>query len=518
MGTHTGDFWACFSEKGVMRGNAMARYKDSNRIQGVLLPVSVEAQIMPGTFEHCLMATVANLDLTALDKRYRNDSTGAPAFDPRILLKVVIYAYSRGLYSSRRIEAACSSNVVFMVLAEFMRPDFTTISNFISGLTDEVAGLFVQILEVCAKQNLIGAEMLAVDGCKIPSNASKDWSGTVSGLENKKCKWEERAREILSLHVDTDNEDEGTRLAEVAAKMQKKAEKLAAFVKDRKPKSGARGRERQSNVTDNESAKMKTSHGVIQGYNGIALVDERHQIILQAEAFGTGDEHDVLIPVVEKGKENLATIGLLKASGLALLADNGYYKEANLEYLQVSGIDGYIPDNQYRNRLQQTRQFKKIKSAWFKKSDFDYKQAGDYYLCPNGKQLSPRGNPAQRKDGYKYVSQRYEANRNDCRSCPLQRKCLRSPTTVCRTVTRIIQNRTQVSFSEQMKQKMSTPQSHRIYARRMGIVEPVFANITKHKRLDRFTLRTKAKVDTQWKLYCMVHNIEKLAGAGRIGH
>ncbi len=118
------------------------------------------------------------LDLSIFDARFNNDETDAPAYDPRILLKIILLAYSRGITSSRSIAECCEKNVLFMALSANSRPHFTTIASFISSMDKEVVALFLQVLLVCDQQNLIGREMFAIDGCKLPSNASKEWSGT----------------------------------------------------------------------------------------------------------------------------------------------------------------------------------------------------------------------------------------------------------------------------------------------------------------------------------------------------
>ncbi|WP_205749433.1 transposase [Desulfopila sp. IMCC35008] len=157
----------------------MAKYKPYSYAQGMFIPVFFKEQIQKGTFEYTLNYLVDNeLDLSIFDARFNNDETGAPAYDPRILLKIILLAYSRGITSSRSIADCCEKNVLFMALSANSRPHFTTIASFISSMDKEVVTLFLQVLLVCDQQNLIGREMFAIDGCKLPSNASKEWSGT----------------------------------------------------------------------------------------------------------------------------------------------------------------------------------------------------------------------------------------------------------------------------------------------------------------------------------------------------
>src|SRR4030042_6629171 len=191
----------------------MARYKDYDYSQGKLIPIHFDRQILPGTFEYSLHYLIDNeIDLSTFDTRYRNDETGAPAYDPAILLRIILYAYSRGITSSRKIGQCCRENVIFMALSAATQPHFTKIADFISTLDQEIIHLFLEILLICDEMKLIGKEMFAVDGCKMPSNASKEWSGTKEELRHKKEKMEEAVRQIVKRHreVDAKEKDKGT--------------------------------------------------------------------------------------------------------------------------------------------------------------------------------------------------------------------------------------------------------------------------------------------------------------------
>ena len=183
----------------------MARYKPYNYSQGKFLSVFFDKQILPGTFEYTLNYLIdEEIDLSIFDWRYNNDETGAPAYDPAILLKIILYAYSRGITSSREIARCCEENILFMALSADTRPHFTTIAKFISSLDQEILRLFLEVLMVCDSLGLIGKEMFAIDGCKMPSNASKEWSGTKEELQHKKEKMEKAIRQIIHRHQEMD--------------------------------------------------------------------------------------------------------------------------------------------------------------------------------------------------------------------------------------------------------------------------------------------------------------------------
>lgn len=150
----------------------MARYKSYNYAQMKMVAVSYERQILPGTFEHTLNHLIDHdIDLAPFAARYVNGETGAPAYDPAILLKVILYAYSRGVTSSRDIAGLCRENIIFMALSADSTPHFTTIAGFVAKLDREIVGVYREVLLVCDEMGLIGREMFAVDGVKMPSNA-----------------------------------------------------------------------------------------------------------------------------------------------------------------------------------------------------------------------------------------------------------------------------------------------------------------------------------------------------------
>src|SRR5208337_504500 len=256
--------------------------------------------------------------------------------------------YSRGITSSRKIAQCCQENIIFMALSADTRPHFTTIADFISSMSQASIGLFLEVLLICDEMGLIGKEMFAVDGCKLPSNASKEWSGTKEDLQKKKEKMEKAIRQIIARHRQMDETEANKEIVDqeqsYVKTLKERVRKIKGWLKDNDDKAGTNGKPVKSNITDNESAKMKTSHGVIQGYNGVAVVDEKHQVIVHAEAFGAAQEHDLLKPMIEGTKENFETIGSEEDvfEKAKLVADSGYHTESNMQMVMEEGIDAYI--------------------------------------------------------------------------------------------------------------------------------------------------------------------------------
>ena len=270
----------------------MAKYKSYNYSQTVMLPVSLEDQLMEGTLELAIHTLVERrMGVSRFDNRYRNDETGCKAYNPKILLKIILLGYARGINTSRKIERACRENVVFMALSCRQQPDHSTIAAFVSSLKEEIKPLFRDVLLTCEEMKLLGGTEFSLDGCKLASNASKRWSGTFSTLKEKKEKLERQVGHMLEEQVEADkgetkNEKEKAGREKYIEKLKKQAARIEEFLEKNEPKPGKQYKEVRSNVTDNESATMTTSHGTLQGYNGQALVDAKHQVIVEGEAFG----------------------------------------------------------------------------------------------------------------------------------------------------------------------------------------------------------------------------------------
>src|SRR5262245_32198720 len=506
----------------------MARYRHYDFGQAKMLPVRFEEQILPGTFEHTLARVIdERIDLSIFEARYKNDEVGAPAYDPAILLKIILFAYSKGITSSREIERLCRENVVFMALSADSRPHFTTIAAFIAKLDAEIVSVFRDVLLVCDELGLIGREMFAVDGVKLPSNASKEWSGTRADFQKKAEKMERAIERLVKRHREVDDQGEDEALRAARAKQIETLEaavaKVRGFLRRRQDRIGPSGRVKKSNLTDADSAKMKTSKGVMQGYTGVAVVDERRQIVVGAEAFGEGQEHGLLIPMLEQTREAFRELerdeDILR--GVCLTADAGFCTEANAKYLYETGVDGYLADTLFRKRDPRFATAERHKpepqpdpDRLFRPEDFHFDASSRRCTCPAGKRLYSSGQH-NRPDGYRALI--FQGAKRDCGPCLLRQRCLKHPD---RTATRQVvfflgrQKGKAETYSARMKRKIDTEHGRYQYGRRLGTVEPVFANICYARGLRRFSLRTKRKVNTQWLLYCMVHNIGKVQRYG----
>ncbi len=220
----------------------------------------------------------------------------------------------------------------------------------------ECIDLFTRVLAICYLEGVIGKEMFAIDGCKISSNCSKEWSGTKAELLRKT----EKIRSSISYLVDQQqrqdaaghSEDERKREEVSILKLEAKAEKISRWPDENDDRLGASGKPVKSTITDNDSAKMVSSHGVIQGYNGIAAVDDKSQIVVWAQAFGDINEAGHLPELLQGVKEQCRSAGISDniLSKTAITADSGVHNEVNMKYCIDHAIDAYIPDNKFRSR------------------------------------------------------------------------------------------------------------------------------------------------------------------------
>ena len=505
----------------------MARYKPQDR-NSLLLPVVLSEQIVPGSFAFALDYLVDNeLDLSGLDAKFKNDEVGASAYDPRVMLKIVLLAYSQGFISSRTIEHACLRNVQFIAISADSQPSHTHIAKFVCSLSEQIKPLFSQVLMTCDAQGLIGRDMFAVDGVKLPSNASKERSGTHEELRHRAKRLEQAADKILALHQAQDKQGgeqalEPKRQARIDA-LRKEAKRTREFLATAPKRLNRKGQELKSNVTDPESAKMATSKGVIQGYAAQAAVDSANQIIIAADVVGSGSEQAMLVPMIEQATP-------YRTADTLVTADAGYHSDANVQHLKDNNIPALIADNQMRSRDERFAEQDKYKGKpdplsekkatgqpkpiqKFQPKDFTFND-DNTATCPAGQLMTSAGTIHSSARGLHY--QTYTAKAVDCNACALSSPCLRGPIKPNdgrgRQVSRFeAKPKDPTNPSERMRQAIDSPRGRQLYSQRFGTVEPVFGNLRHNKRLTRLNHRGRTKVNTQWSLYCMVHNIEKLA-------
>ena len=271
---------------------------------------------------------------------------------------------------------------------------------------------------------------------------------------------------------------------------------------------------------------MVISHGVIQGYSGIAVVDDSHQVVLDAQAFGDGHEAPHLQEVLDSLQQTFAAIdgSADVLQQVVLTADSGFHSEQSVKMLLERGLDAYVADTRLRDPRFASLQKHRAKTTdsthtskarkYFRPSDFLFDESGTLH-CPAGHPMKCSCRTYRSNNGFH--GQLYKADSVHCTACPLRPRCMRVSHTPARQVVKLDKaiRHDGANFTQRMIERFDSPRGRHYYSRRMGAVEPVFANIRFTMGLGWFSLRGRHKVDAQWKLFCIAHNIGKLARYGR---
>ena len=357
------------------------RFKPYQPNQLFLLPPDMKEWLPDDHLVYFVMDVVDELDLSAIYQRYDNSKGGQPPFDPKMMVSLLFYAYCVGLPSSRKIEKATYEQVAFRILTADQHPDHDTIADFRKRHLDILSGLFVQILRLCQEVGLVKLGHVSLDGTKVKANASKHKAMSYGRMEKKAEELEAEVKCLLTEAQAVDDAEDAkygkgkrgdelpkelrfkqSRLkkikeamksleqeakAEAEAKREEIRLKELSVQKEGKKRKGKKPKDpsdkpdskAQRNFTDPESRIMKdgASKSFEQAYNCQAAVDEESQIIVATNVTQHANDKQQLEPLVEEIKKNTDDKTPKKIS-----ADNGYFSEPNLQYLENEGIEGFI--------------------------------------------------------------------------------------------------------------------------------------------------------------------------------
>lgn len=444
----------------------MSRYRDWAIDQPLLLPPSVTDFVSPdhlSIFVRELARSV--LDLSAIERTYSRDPRGYPPYHPAMLVALLLYAYTQGIYSSRRIAKACEVRVDFMALTAMQQPDFRTISDFRKRHLEALSGLFVQVLALCRDAGIVKLGHVALDGTKIQANASKHKAMSYARMKELEpqlaaevAQWLERSQAMDADEDEEHGEDRRgdelpphalakiRRLEQMRASMErleaeaaKEAERIAA---ERAAKEAERGKrlsgpkpkaldgvpedKAQSNFTDPDSRIMRTGPTYEQSYNAQAAVDAECQVIVAQSLSNRQNDHDELVPLLDQVAEQLGALPR------EVSADSNYCSEQNLEDLVDREVRGYVATGRQKHGTTSPT-------------------SGD----------TKGGGPRTRE----------------------------------------------------MRARLRRGGHRSRYRLRKQVVEPVFGHIKECRGLRRFLLRGLDQVRAEWSLLCTAHNLLKLAAA-----
>lgn len=445
-----------------------------------LLPPSLEELVPEGADVRLFSEALDAMDWSQLEGGY--SATGRPAYPPQILAKILVYAYSRGIRSSRQIAELVRNDVRFMWLAQMERPDFHTIARFRKEHFEDLCQLFVESVRICERAGLVSLLGLSVDGTKIRANASRK-----SVWDAKRIKAEmERIRQLLREADEEDCREDaqfGERELDELPEQLRDPEIRRIFLQEL-----AREMEREGSrhhcTTDPESAMMKTREGVRPSYNVQTAVDVDSQVALGWDVIDKADDHGQLLPLIDQVENNTGF------SPGTVLADAGYSDEQTLRGLDERGQDALL------NSVDAPRQ--RGGDPEFAAEKFVYEEGRDCYLCPAGRELHINGE-------YRCGSGCYRMYRaTGCQTCPFYRRCVPSGRKSRQVSVSVIAH-----LRKAMRQRLSSPEGRKLYSRRMSTIEPVFGHLKHNLGFRRFLLRGLNGAKAETALILTAYNLRK---------
>jgi len=466
----------------------MKIFREYSQCQGLLLPPSLDEFVPEDHEARIINDVVDTIDLSLLLAKY--EGGGAPAYHPAMMLKVIIYAYSRNIYSSRSIAQGLKTDTAFMFLSSLQSPDFRTICLFRAEHADVLPNLFVVVVRLCASLGMVGLGHIAFDGTKLKANASVRQTRDRDALEKEIERIKEQMRQMIQTSANVDGledliypDGDGSEMAVELRKKEYRLKKLQEAMEVLE-----REKLEKVNVTEPGSRLMKDSRGVIQpSHNGQIAVDDKEQVIVAVDVSQNATDHAEFKPIVEQVERNL---GSLPGEGSA---DAGYSSYDNLEFAERKKLDMYMPDN-FLEALDEKEEGEKR----YHKSNFRYDEARDTYICPEGKKLK-RWAEQKREGKPPLLLYRGES----CRECAVRERCTTGEA-------RIVSRDGREPLLEAMRQKLRSEEGKQIYKKRGYTVEPVFGEMKWDGRKPSMDLRGSVKVRGEFSLMCLVHNVKKI--------
>ncbi len=458
-----------------------------------LLPEDHECYLYKDLFEQ--------LDTSALENQYSRN--GQNAYHPKLIVSILIYAYSRGVFSSRQIERRCNEDLSFMFIAQMNCPNFRVLSDFRKHHPGFFQDCFKQSVKLAMELKLASLGHISLDGSKFKANSSKHKAMSYKRLKEKeqeltaeiddliekanRCDEEEDQayKDQTGYEIPEDLKHKKARLARIKDAKEALEEREQALNPDKEIED-----KKQISFADKDARIMGKKGSFDYQYNGQISVDEDHQIIVGQHLSQNANDKQEVAPALESLQE---TTGRLPEN---MSADNGYMSGDNLEALDASPIDVYIATDKGEKTSKTSLDESDRKLV---KADFEYNETRDSFTCPGGQQLEMK---RQANDGTKT----YQGDAGVCADCAYKNRCCQSSKGEARTIT----TDDKEPLRQQMNAKMEEDESKELYKKRKVIVEPVFGHI-KNSGFRRFSVRGKEKVAGEFSLVCATHNLKKIA-------
>ena len=504
------------------------RIKEYNQNQNWLFPPSIEELIPENHPVRIVNSVIEQINITPLLKTYSKE--GHPSYHPRMMLKVMVYAYMDNIYSSRKIEKALNENINFMWLSGRQTVDHNTIARFRSNKLKEVfKDIFKQVVLLLAEEGLVNLKRVYTDGTKIESVAGRYtfvWGNAIKTNKEKMVKnLEEMWQYAQSIADEEDKDPEPPNFKELDPdKVEKVTDKINQILKekskDNKKKTKSRyikknypanlrkyqqqeetlnGRSSYSKTdTDATFMRMKDDHmrnGQLKpGYN--AQISTENQIIVNYTIHQDTNDIHTLKPHLENYKQLYGTYPS------ELTADAGYGSEENYKLLDDKGITGFVKFNTF-DKEQGTTKGKKSKRP-FERDNLYYNTEGDFYVCPTGQRMEKSSESRTKtKSGYEQIHSRYTAK--NCKGCSIRSLCFKGKGN--RSVER---NHSLEHYKHKARELLTSETGQIRRKQRTADVEPTFAQLKHNRNFKRFTLKGKEKVEIEFGLHALAHNIKKM--------
>jgi transposase len=505
-------------------------FKEDKRNQLLLLPPELGSLIPVNHLVRVVDEVINQISLSPLLETYKGG--GASSYSPRLMLKVLTYAYIEKIYTNRRIEKALRENINLMWISGMSTPDYTTIHNFRSKrMKEAVEDVFGSIVEILIDGGYVKAENLFVDGTKIEANANRYsyiWKKNVERHENMT---KEKVKKLLS-HIEqlqkeedaeygTNNLEElegeitsdqvarlvdkinqklsnGTKSKKITSDVNKLKKEYVPRLKKYEDQKDMLQKRNSCSKTDKDATffRMKEDHlGMSQlkpGYN--VQIATENQFILGYGIYQKAADTSVFIPFIDKVKTQLR--GVPKN----IIADAGYGSEENYDYIEVNKIGNYIKYNNFE--YEKTKDHKK---KIFLSDHFEYDKKKDQYKCPAGQLLDFIGTKETKSEsGYKSMKRIYKSR--CCDHCPHKEKCCKS-----KNDRKIEISPKLIKYKDIVKQNLESEIGKKLRSQRGVDVESVFGQIKHNNQFRRFYTLGLKNVNTEWGIMSIAHNIKKMA-------
>jgi len=466
-------------------------YRCGDRYQMDLIPLSIEEYVSEDNPVRAYDFFVEALNFQQLGIDINPDKAGNSEYDPRSMFKLPVYGYSYGVKSSRKLERECCHNIAFIWLMGGLKPDHKTIAEFRRRNKKALKKVLRQCAQMCIKLDLIDGNVFFVDGTKIRANAGKDRTHDRAYDEKLMSKLDSRIEQLLSDCETTDRTEEGLssyvvmdkELAKSQNLKERIKEALASFEEDDRP---------YTNQTDPDCRLIKSIQGKHAGYNVQSVVDDRHGLIVHAQAVSDVNDRKQFALQIDQAND------VLGKPCKTACADAGYADTDELEKIDGKGVTVIVPSQ---------RQAQHKEEGSFSKAHFTYDKEMNCYFCPKGHPLTYRG--IEKKTNHLRHQIR---NKKLCHACEHYGQCTQAKEG--RSIIRLHNEEVKLKLEAQYEE----PSSQEIYRRRKTGVEHPFGHIKRNLKTDAFLLRRKDGVQAETSLLATCFNMARMITIFGVGN